>query len=70
MVLNSLSELGPVFGIPPRKPRKERTYFCRNCGKALRRVGESNVYLCDGVNKDNKPCNGRFILPIRKALAS
>lgn len=66
MVFHSFQELGAAFGVKT-KPRKERTYYCRNCGKALRHVGNSNVYLCDG--KDGKPCNGRYILPVRKALA-
>lgn len=69
MVFHSFQELGAAFGVPQKKPRKERTYYCRNCGGALRHVGNSNVYLCDGVTKENKPCNGRYILPVRKALA-
>ena len=63
MVLQSFAELGGVFGLKP-KQKKERTYNCRICGKPLTRIGESNVYLCTGVNKENKPCTGWFIRPV------
>ena len=66
MVFKSFADLGAALYGLEKKPKKERTYYCRICGKPMRRVGESNVYLCDGVNKENKPCNGRFILQPRR----
>lgn len=67
MVFESFAALGAyLYGLEPKpKPRKERAYFCRVCGKPMRHVGNSNVYLCEEV-KDGKPCNGRFILKPRR----
>ena len=55
MVFESFAALGAyLYGLEPKpKPRKERTFFCRVCGKPMRHVGNSNVYLCEEV-KDGK----------------
>lgn len=66
MVLHSFAELGKVFGIK-QKPRKERVYTCRKCGSPMSRVGNTNVYLCNGKNSEGNPCMNRLILPVKKA---
>lgn len=43
---NSFAELGKALGIKvPQNVEKERK--CSNCGNPLRKVGNTNVYICD-----------------------
>ena len=43
---NSFVELGKALGIKvPQNVEKERK--CSNCGNPLRKVGNTNVYICD-----------------------
>lgn len=43
---NSFAELGKALGIKvPQNVEKERK--CSNCGNELRKVGNTNVYVCD-----------------------
>ena len=67
MAFQSFEDLGAALYGLQKKTRKERPYYCRVCGKPMRRIGESNVWLCDSVNeKTGKPCNGRFIRQPRR----
>lgn len=65
MQLYSFNELGKVlYNLAPRQKR-EKKYFCRKCGAQLKRVGNSNVYLCDHADDNGKVCTGRYIVPVR-----
>lgn len=60
MVLHSLAELGNYFGIE-RKERRPKVMHCNRCGCEMRRVGETNIYVCPGKDAKGKPCENRVI---------
>ena len=45
-ILNNFSDLGKAFGVPPRK-QKDHPFTCRKCGKVMRNIPETNVFLCE-----------------------
>ena len=50
-------------------PKNPSRVFCRKCGARMRRVGDSNVYVCDGTvvkktedgTEVSQPCANTFI---------
>lgn len=53
-VLTSLEDLGRVFRVKPEPKKPEKVRKCRKCGGTLHKVKGTNVYICDGINKENK----------------
>lgn len=49
---NSFAELGKV----PQNMEKERK--CSNCGNPLRKIGNTNVYICDYSILEDNELNG------------
>ena len=49
MKFNSITELCEAFGLT-KKPRRERGFTCRKCGKEMRRIDGTNVVLCECGN--------------------
>lgn len=43
----SLSEFGALLGIKPAK-RHVKAMKCIKCGSAMRRIADTNVWVCDG----------------------
>lgn len=60
MVLHSLAELGNYFGIE-RKERRPKVMHCNRCGCEMKRVGETNIYVCPGKDAKGKPCKNMVI---------
>lgn len=46
MKFNNFASMGEVFGVKP-KVRDEKARKCRDCGKTMRHVDNTNVYVCD-----------------------
>lgn len=54
---NSFAELGKALGIKvPQNVEKERK--CSNCGNPLRKIGNTNVYICDYSILEDNELNG------------
>lgn len=58
-VFNNFADLGKAFGIS-RKQRKEKPFYCRKCGEAMRHVPGTNVFLCAGKLPDGTECGSRY----------
>jgi uncharacterized protein with PIN domain len=56
MTFNSFQALGKEMGVKaPKEKKQEEVKKCPNCGNPLRKVRNSNVYLCDfSTLKDEK----------------
>jgi len=68
MVLHSLAELGNHFGIE-RKERKPKVMHCNRCGCEMKRVGETNIFVCPGKNAKGEPCQNRVIRRVSTPLS-
>lgn len=56
-MFNSFAELGKALGIKvPQNVEKERK--CSNCGNPLRKIGNTNVYICDYSILEDNELNG------------
>lgn len=68
---DSLSALGAALGVKPAEQLTPKAKKCRKCGKPMRQVPGTNVWLCDSmveVEKDGVkkmvPCGNRAITAI------
>lgn len=68
MKINNLQELGRAFGINPTKRKPEKQRKCNKCGGKLHRVAGTNVYICDGINPENKQPYKHRVLSGKPAL--
>ena len=53
---NNFADMGAVFGVFPKKPRKEKPFVCRKCGWVMDHVPGTNVYICSGRHSDGTEC--------------
>lgn len=61
MVFASFEELARHQGISPTEPKARKPKTCRKCGAVLREIPGTNVMVCDGKDKDGKPCGNRVM---------
>lgn len=68
---DSLSALGSALGVKPAEQPTPKAKKCRKCGKPMRQVSGTNVWLCDSmveVEKDGVkkmvPCGNRAITAV------
>lgn len=60
LCFTSFEELGAHKGINPATT-KAKKYRCHKCGSTLREIPGTNVMVCDGTDKDGKPCGNRVL---------
>lgn len=65
-VLHSLRELGPAFGVKGKKVKVEAPRKCPECGGRVNRIGNSNVWLCDGSTLEEKELKGKPVYVFTK----
>ncbi len=58
MKINSFNALGGVFKVSPRQ-NKAKVFRCRKCGKEMRHLIGTNVYICENIASDGKECGNR-----------
>lgn len=65
---SALSDLGSALGFKPAEQPTPRSMKCRKCGKPMRQVPGTNVWVCDGMVEQEKdgvkklvPCNNQAI---------
>ena len=59
-VFNSFAEFAAFKGLRP-KERKDKPFYCRKCGKEMRKIPGTNVALCENA-KDGVVCGNRVLL--------
>ena len=70
----SRSEFAEALGIKPEKQRPGKAMKCIKCGKPMRQVIGTNVWICDGQVEQEKdgvkklvPCGHRAVTSINPA---
>jgi transcription initiation factor IIE alpha subunit len=59
--------LAEAFGVKGQQQEREEILKCPNCGSPLRRVDDSNVYVCDFSLLDERFLkNGKSVLVFNK----
>jgi ribosomal protein L37AE/L43A len=51
---SSFQDLGAALGIKPAKGKKEKPRKCPKCGKELRKLEGTNIYVCDYSTLEDK----------------
>ena len=57
-VFKSFLELGKSFGVSP-KEKKDKPFHCRRCGKVMKHIPGTNVFLCEGRLSDGSECGNK-----------
>ena len=65
---SALSDMGSALGFKPAEQPTPKSMKCRKCGKPMRQVPGTNVWVCDGMVEQEKngvkqmvPCDNRAI---------
>lgn len=68
-IFTSLSDLGSALGFKPSEQPTARSMKCRKCGKPMRQIPGTNVWLCDSMVENEKkelvPCGNRAMTSVR-----
>ena len=61
MQINSFGALGGVFGVSPRQ-NKTKPFRCRKCGREMRHLTGTNIYLCENTISDGTECGHKVFV--------